>query len=72
MALYLDNCSHCACRTDLDHRYTRDLAIRELEDGGLGCWNCEDQQEVDPDGHYKCVVLYDDGEAIWDGRCAHE
>jgi hypothetical protein len=68
--LYLDDCSHCACITHLS-RYTIEQAIRELEEGTLGCDNCmEDQgEDGDGDGHFSCVVLYDDGKVLWDGRC---
>jgi len=66
--LILDDCSHCACQTALQG-YSLERAIEELESGQLGCWNCLDQQEVDADGHYACVVLYDDGKIVWDGRC---
>jgi len=68
--LRLDDCVHCACVTHLSG-YTREQAVKELEDGSLGCWNCLDQQEEGglDDGHCACVILYDGDEVVWDGRC---
>lgn len=66
MTLTLDDCSHCACVTQLSG-YTRETAIAALEAGTLGCDNCMD---TDPDdvGHLACCALYEDGAVVWDGR----
>jgi hypothetical protein len=63
--LRLDDCAHCACVTILSG-YTRETAIRELQAGSLGCWNCQEAE----DDHLSCVVLYDDEEVVWDGRAS--
>jgi hypothetical protein len=68
MALRLDDCSHCACATHLSG-FTRESAVRALEAGELGCDNCEDDEDGDGTGHTTCVVLYDEDEIVWDGRC---
>ena len=66
--LRLDDCVHCACETTLAN-YTSEQAIVALDDHSLGCWNCLEYQEGNPDGHTTCVQLFDDDKAIWDGRC---
>ena len=68
MNLILDDCVHCACSTELSG-YTVEAAIKALFDGDLGCENCMDEQEENPDGHTACVDLYCDGVVVWDGRC---
>lgn len=66
MALRLDDCAHCMCVTELIG-YTRASALVALNDGSVGCDNCEDQE---PDGgHTSCVVLYDGDEVVADFRC---
>jgi len=64
--LILDDCSHCACVTQLSG-FTRETAILALLDGTLGCDNCMD---TDPDdvGHLACVALYENDVLVWDGR----
>lgn len=79
MILSLDNCAHCACQTEivlaprsvsLPLLPDTDRAIELLERGELACWNCEDAQGDDADGHTRCVQLLDgDGKVLWDGRC---
>lgn len=73
MSLRLDNCVHCACVTPLV--YSRvESAIRDLECGEIGCWNCSDQEEIDrTNRHTNCVQLLDsEGKVLWDGRCRKE
>jgi len=67
MSLSLDDCSHCACVTQLIG-YTKETAIEALERSELGCENCLDD-EPDDVGHHRCVALFDDdGNVQWDGR----
>jgi hypothetical protein len=66
MSLVLDDCAHCACYTTLVG-YTRKSALRELEEGSLGCQNCIEEQ--DPDGHTQCITLYEERQAVWKGGC---
>lgn len=66
--LRIDDCCHCACFTELSG-YTRERAIQDLENGTLGCDNCMEDQETNPDGHTTCVVLFEDDVPVWDGRC---
>lgn len=58
MNLCLDDCEHCACFTELSG-YTKESAIKALEDGDLGCQNCIEDQDDDGDGHTKCVALFE-------------
>jgi len=70
--LRLDDCAHCAAVTHLPSPpWTRESAIEALERGELGCWLCMEDAEAEPeccDGHYRCVVLYDGDEVVWNGR----
>lgn len=65
--LRLDDCDHCACVTWLPG-WTREKALAALENGELGCDNCQDDEWERPEGHTRCCVLYDGNEVVWDGR----
>jgi hypothetical protein len=69
--LILDDCSHCACQTDLGHISVEE-ALEGLNRGEIVCENCRDHQsDGEEDGHVKCVALFDSDEnVLWDGRCA--
>ena len=64
--LYLDDCDHCAGHTPLCG-YTKEQAIEALEARELGCWLCSEDGDKE---HSSCVVLYEDGVPVWDGRCS--
>ena len=69
VALSLDDCSHCACSTELIGFKSAADAIEALERGETGCDNCMEDQDEHPDGHTRCVALFDaDGNVLWDGR----
>lgn len=82
VSLSLDNCVHCACRTEIVLKPRPDApppspdaarAIELLDRGEIGCWNCEDGYDDAADGHVRCVQLLDgDGNVLWDGRCDKE
>jgi hypothetical protein len=66
--LRLDDCDHCAAVTPL-HGYTKEQAIEALENKELGCWLCAEEGDTE---HSTCVVLYEDGVPVWDGRCSEK
>lgn len=70
MRLRLDDCSHCACSTELVGYESAKEIIDELERGECGCDNCMELIEHDGDvGHGSCVALFDENDVVlWDGR----
>lgn len=63
LGLKIDNCAHCPCITPVYGPRTVDGLVRAMEDGDVGCWNCDEAGQ-----HHMEVDVYLKGIKVW---CGH-